>query len=145
MAVEIINSQKNIDLFCVDIWQYPAEGYDRFKRINSDMYDFFLRNTKPVEAYIKPIKLASVEAATNFEDNSLDFIFIDAAHDYDNVKADIQAWYPKLKPTGVFAGHDYTKSWPGVIQAVNEFVQNNNLKLTTGAQCWIIYDNTTKH
>lgn len=58
------------------------------------------------------IRLPSVEASTIFYDGSLDFVFIDAAHDYENVKNDILAWLPKLKPTGVMAGHDFDKSSP---------------------------------
>ncbi len=44
-----------------------------------------------------------------FEDNSLDYIYIDGNHSYDNVKADMEMWYPKLKFGGVFSGHDYLK------------------------------------
>jgi hypothetical protein len=41
-------------------------------------------------------------------------------HDYENVKADILAWKPKVKPGGIMAGHDYGPHAPGVIKAVNE-------------------------
>jgi hypothetical protein len=63
----------------------------------------------------------SWEMASNFKDASLDFCFIDANHKYECVSKDIDAWRPKVKPGGIFAGHDYT-DWPGfgVMRAVNE-------------------------
>lgn len=42
-----------------------------------------------------------------FEDNSLDFVYIDGNHAYDWVKQDIQLWWPKLKKNGLLMGHDY--------------------------------------
>ena len=42
-----------------------------------------------------------------FEDESLDFIYIDANHAYDFVVEDINLWFPKLKKGGIFSGHDY--------------------------------------
>ena len=62
----------------------------------------------------------SHEAAALYPDHSLDFVFIDAAHDYGNVKKDIQAWAPKVKETGIIAGHDYFGA-EGVRAAVDEF------------------------
>jgi predicted O-methyltransferase YrrM len=63
----------------------------------------------------------SAQSAAQFPDNSLDFVFIDASHDYDSVKRDIKAWLPKVrKPNGIIAGHDYCEVWPGVIKAVHE-------------------------
>jgi predicted O-methyltransferase YrrM len=64
--------------------------------------------------------MTSLEAAGLYKDNSLDFVLLDASHTYEDVKADIQAWLPKIKSGGILAGDDYHVSWPGVINAVNE-------------------------
>jgi predicted O-methyltransferase YrrM len=65
---------------------------------------------------INPIQKPSIEAASDYEAESLDFVYIDASHDYDNVVKDINAWYPKIKPSGILAGDDY--GWSGVERAV---------------------------
>lgn len=70
----------------------------------------------------------SEKAAVEFEDESLDFVFIDGAHDYESVKKDLELWYPKVKVSGVFSGHDYG-SIAGVTKAVDEFAQLKGLKV----------------
>ena len=67
-----------------------------------------------------PIQALSSVAADQIADASLDLVFIDAAHDYQNVKTDILKYTPKLKPHGLLTGHDI--DYPGVNQAVNELV-----------------------
>lgn len=65
----------------------------------------------------------SALAASLFADRSLDFVFLDAAHDYDSVKADIAAWLPKVRPGGWLAGDDFAPGvWDGVVRAVNELL-----------------------
>jgi predicted O-methyltransferase YrrM len=49
-----------------------------------------------------------------------DFCWIDGDHKYEDVVADIKAYLPLMKPGGVFAGHDYEKSFPDVMRAVEE-------------------------
>lgn len=135
MAVEIANSDKEIDFYCVDIWEGSIEqkGMEELHRL----YDIFLSNMKPVESYYTPLKMKSLDAVSIFGDHSLDFVFIDASHEYEDVKADIIAWLPKIKPGGILAGHDYYIGdfdyHPGVKKAVNEEFSEFEAKYN----CWI--------
>lgn len=71
----------------------------------------------------------SVSASRLFADLSLDWVHLDARHDYANVKADIQAWLPKIRKGGWLSGDDYDeKKWPEVVKAVGE--------LLPGAKLW---------
>ncbi len=48
-----------------------------------------------------------MKAAERFRDGVLDAVYIDGDHDEKNVRADVAAWRPKLKPGGLLMGHDY--------------------------------------
>lgn len=48
-------------------------------------------------------------AHNHINDESLDFVFIDADHSSQGVRKDITNWLPKVKPGGYMIGHDYTK------------------------------------
>lgn len=121
MAVEIINSGKSIKFDCVDTW-LGSEEHQTYSEIqNNTLFEKFVENMKPVEGYYQPLRMTSLEASKLYADNSLDFVCIDAAHDYDNVKADILAWLPKVKPGGVLGGDDFFH--PPVAKAVQELLQ----------------------
>ena len=60
----------------------------------------------------------TADMASQVPDNSLDLLFIDAQHTYENVSEDIRNWTPKLKDTGILSGHDFARKFPGVEQAV---------------------------
>ena len=62
-----------------------------------------------------------------------DYIFLDAAHDYDSICEDIAAWWPAVRPGGFLAGHDYTHA-EGVRRAVDEAFPTAE-KL---GECWFI-------
>jgi hypothetical protein len=75
----------------------------------------------------------SVQVAdADFQDDSLDFVYLDARHDYAGLKEDIEAWWPKLKLGGMLAGHDFVPDGNihagefGVQRAVFEFAKNNH-------------------
>lgn len=59
-----------------------------------------------------------------YADRSLDFVFIDAEHDYNSVRKDIAAWLPKVMNDGLICGHDYSKAYPGLQLAVREVFPN---------------------
>lgn len=72
-------------------------------------------------------KKTSDEAVQEFADEFFDFIFIDGLHTYDQVKKDIENYYPKLKKGGLFSGHDYNNI-KEVRDAVKEFAIKQGLK-----------------
>ena len=126
LAVEIINSGKNIKFDCVDPWwdwweEDPEDGPEN--TFVGSLYEQFLENMKPAENYYTPLRMTSIEAAALYKDNSLDFVFIDANHNYKAVKEDILAWLPKVKLGGVIAGDEYSNKSPGLIKATNELLK----------------------
>ena len=136
LAVVIHNSGKQIRLDCVDTWRgSPDEDVHQQDPavINDTLYQEFLKNTETVRHIVNPVRMASVDAAKLYQDQSLDFVLIDAGHSYTDVSADIQAWLPKIRSGGLLAGDDY--AWPGVRQAVDELLPRRNILQTIG--CWV--------
>jgi predicted O-methyltransferase YrrM len=73
---------------------------------------------------VRALRTNSVEAARQLSgQHTFDMVFLDGAHDYASVRADILAWRPLLAPGGLLCGHDYP-SWEGVKRAVDELVEN---------------------
>lgn len=98
-------------LSCVDCWG-SEEIYQEF-RANLREH---LENTDVVS----PIRIRSVEAASQFPDNSLDFVFIDSSHEYQDTVEEIILWFPKLRSNGLLCGHDYGHpEFPGLKKAVD--------------------------
>lgn len=66
--------------------------------------------------------------------NSLDWAYVDASHDYEPVRKDLEAVKSKIKPGGYICGHDYIE-WSrnlqryGVIEAVHRFAIDNDWPL----------------
>jgi hypothetical protein len=76
----------------------------------------------------------SMDAVKYFEDESLDFVYIDADHSYKTCLEDITEWAKKVKSGGIVCGDDYEERRSsdiryGVIHAVNDYVKENNLEL----------------
>jgi len=136
MGEQIKKSSKNIKFYAVDTWEGSEEishkeTIEKLKNENLTLFDIFNHHIQMcgVQEQVMPLKTTSVEAAKQFEDNSLDFVHIDASHDYENVLVDIIAWYPKVKPGGFITGDDYVISWGGVIQAVKEYFTGKSVVL----------------
>jgi hypothetical protein len=72
------------------------------KRKLDGLEDVLLRNDN-----FKFMNMTSEEASSHFEDGFFDGVYIDARHEYEYVKQDIELWLPKVKPGGVLCGHDY--------------------------------------
>jgi hypothetical protein len=88
-----------------------------------------LNRVAPYGDRISILNITSEQAARVFPDNTFDYIYIDGNHKYEAVKKDLEAWYPKVKKGGIFAGHDFTKPHLGVAKAVKEFALKHKLEV----------------
>lgn len=125
LAVEAHNADKGLSVFCVDHWK-GSSAEPLYKGImeehGGDLYPAWRVSMKihGLLTLVIPLKMPSLEAAEHFEDESLDFVFLDAGHDYQSISADIDAWLPKVIPGGTLAGHDYERYFEAVVKAVDE-------------------------
>jgi hypothetical protein len=96
-------------LYMIDVWRPLGNEYEDASnhKEHIDAYQQTMENIKGFEDRGIMIRASSEIAANMFQDESLDFIFIDANHAYDFVVDDINLWFSKLKKGGIFSGHDY--------------------------------------
>lgn len=109
-ANQILRFWKGKKLYLVDTWRHLEGIVD----INNPDHNGHLDNMAKTfmamyqhEGRAVMIREYSADAANLFRDQSLDFVYIDATHDFVNVTADLKAWTPKVRPGGIIAGHDY--------------------------------------
>jgi hypothetical protein len=109
---QLLTNWHGNELISVDPWLSadPEEYVDR-SNVSQDEFERYYQET--VERLSKHgsrstiWRMTSVEAAPRIPDHELDFVYIDARHDYDSVLEDLEAWCTKVKPGGILAGHDY--------------------------------------
>lgn len=110
-----------------------------------DLEAEFLKNVRAmvpegerIEDRLRVIRAPSTAAAAMFGDGTVHCAFIDADHRYESVKADIEAWLPKIAPGGMLGGHDFSTDFPGVVAAVNEFCRQHRCRFFyTECGCWM--------
>ena len=99
----------NLHLSCVDTWvssAYEPDTYIKEKQPYFDeCYEETVKRLAPYNCMI--IRKTSMDALADFEDNSLDFVYIDANHDFLNFTQDLHYWIKKVRPGGIISGHDY--------------------------------------
>ncbi len=134
MADRIKASGKELNFYCVDSWD--EKDYDQWwigvkddppnpwpceELHGKTLHEAFWYCMEKVGNELQTvIRKPSVEAARMFVGDSVRFVFIDANHSHSAVLSDIQAWWYKIRPGGILAGHDYGVSlWPGVKKAVD--------------------------
>ena len=116
-------------LYLVDpYFQYKAGGLEWD---NARHEEVAKEKLKAYKHKIKWIKATSVEAVLEFEDESLDFAYIDANHDYKFTLEDTEIWTPKVKQDGIVGGHDHVPAHPGVAKAVKEYCSKNKIEYKT--------------
>jgi len=126
----------NLFLHAVDIWKH-IENHEDLSNVPDEAQELVLQTAKKTlsayEGRYNIIRKFSVDAAKDFADKSLDFVYIDASHEYEEVIKDLGAWYPKLREGGLFAGHDFIDRGIrfGVRRAVLEFIKDKKETIFT--------------
>lgn len=99
----LCKNNPDLKLYCVDAWQhYP--GYNEYPNIGQAYEEAKERLSK---YNCEIINKFSMDAVNNFENKSLDFVFIDGGHDFKNVANDIYEWSKRVRVGGIIFGHDY--------------------------------------
>lgn len=109
LTQHILGHWRGGTMFLIDVWREIGNEYQDVCN-NDEQLQYMVDTANVIKGHehrAHMIRTTSKVASTLFQDESLDFIYIDANHKYDAVKEDLELWYPKLKKGGVFSGHDY--------------------------------------
>jgi hypothetical protein len=126
-----------LELLSIDAYRpYGGHGINRIQSTHDANMITAHEALKDYPNFVMVVAYAH-DASRWIADGSLDFVFIDGAHDYETVKQDITDWAPKVRSGGIVSGHDYYNGkWNkmGVIQAVDEYVAEHGYPLQTTEQ-----------
>lgn len=146
LATKIRESGKSIALYAIDTCRgspTDSTGSEIAPSLGGSYAGALHKNILGcgLEGIVVPILAESVRAAELFAAESVDFCFIDADHAYESVLADLGAWWPKVRPGGTIAGHDYRQGAPwlaGVTPAVDGFFGVSDAISIHSPSCWSI-------
>lgn len=135
---QILRRWQGRHLISVDPWRtFPAESYVDIANVPQEVHDGFMRETmdrlSPFGERSTIWRATSREASEVVPRHSLDFVYLDARHDYPSVLEDLADWFDKVRPGGILCGHDYldgfyaTAGEFGVKSAVDEFFADRGL------------------
>lgn len=128
LAQKLKEQNYEFKLYGVDLFDesliHENGGNEYLKPQMQFLWEIYNENLirKNVRDLVTDIKKNSWESAYEFDDESVDFVFIDADHKYESVVKDIQSWLPKIKKGGMISGHDFTQPSAGVKRAVEELL-----------------------
>lgn len=126
-------------LYSVDPWDKPPGSEIHF-RADPSVYLDCLRTLWPFGDRSCLLHTLSAEAVKFFPDAHFDFVYIDANHWGPEIRNDIDQWWPKVKPGGIFAGHDWCDTFHlDVKDAVLKFVEREGLTLQL-TECDQVHD-----
>jgi predicted O-methyltransferase YrrM len=130
-------------VYCVDTWRGSPEHQDLPDARDGLLFDRFLRNVSGagVEAFIRPVRAESVEAARAWAGPPLDLVFIDGDHSAEACYQDICHWHARLGPGGRLLGHDAAPG-SGVEQALRRYCAEEGCRASVCPlpQCHYIWE-----
>jgi len=107
----------NVDeLIGIDKWEPYVDNVGGGEMVRDQKQIEFIRNTAINFIYWSGcadratiLEVDTIEAAKRYEDGTMDFVFFDAHLSQQQLRNEMNAWYPKIKQGGLIIGHDYDK------------------------------------
>ena len=134
----LLKHWRGAHLISADPWaEQVLERYRDMASVKQPTHDLYHRRTMarlaPYRQRSSIWRLTSAEAADRLPHHAIDFVYVDARHDYESVKEDLHLWADRVRPGGILAGHDYFDATHpsfgdyGVRSAVDEFCAARHL------------------
>ncbi len=118
---EICKANPKLKLYCIDPWKaYPGYIEHTSQQELDNLYEETLRRLKPYNCRI--IRGFSEDVYELFDDESLDFVYIDGNHEFLHVTQDLVYWSPKVRKGGLIAGHDFRRNSKKYINDVKDVI-----------------------
>jgi len=131
---QIIKRNSPKELFLIDT--FYSEDYNTPKRFKKKAHlNFIQEKFQDAGDSVKIRQGMSWDVMKTIQSNEFDWVYIDAGHDYDSVKKDLEEAFRILKPNGYIVMNDYimydhyAKEKYGVVQATNEFMIDNDFEI----------------
>lgn len=136
-VIQMLNVE---NAFLIDMYEeYETDFGGHSVLVFQHIQDNNLKNARekldPFKDRITWILKYSDKAIEDLPDD-IDFIYIDANHEYEYVKGDIDRYWEKVGENGILGGHDFFGKYNGVITAVFEFAVKNNLRIYSDLYDW---------
>lgn len=104
----LLRENPDLFLYLVDAWQVYKGYRDHTRQDKLNKYmEITVERLVPYSSRYMIIRNFSMEAIKSIADESLDFVYIDANHDFKHVTEDIFEWSKKVRKGGIVSGHDY--------------------------------------
>lgn len=159
MAVEIANSGKDITFDAYDTfvgvdakhWKNIPIAHGEFTHFDQEaaraehgsLEAAARANLAPVSRHVTLTACDGVTAASRYADASVDFVFLDDDHSTLHVLTELDAWWPKVKPGGLMAGHDV--GWESVSEALHRWATKHGRPCEVDGSSWFVRKPVPSH
>jgi hypothetical protein len=152
LANRVLSLNKGIEkYYAVDPWKVYIESYNRpphAKEKQQSFWDSLYERVVAMQERFPALyimRMTSVRASKELTDigEVLDFVYIDAIHDAENIVKDVYGWLTLVREGGLIGGHDYTKAYMDMCQVMNDIFEDDlNCMIMDPSKPALSYKNT---
>lgn len=120
-ALSLLANWERGVLHCVDPWSNDIDDYENdciYGTNRNRDYNITLNKLTPFAKRVEYHQKLSSDAIGEFQNASVDFVYIDGNHNRKYVEWDIHNWWLKVRPGGIIAGHDIDGHWTDQVKPV---------------------------